>query len=225
MTILVVEDEPDLARHIAGALTRCGHAAEVRHDGKEALETALNRRPDLIVLDVNLPSMDGFTILSRLRQSQSSSRVIMLTSHGDVESRLRGLNGGADDYLAKPFSMDELVARVNVLGRRGGALAEENVLKAGDVVMDVPQRKVTRKGEKIELSPREFEVLQILMKEPARVFSRNDICERIWQREHQYDTRTVEIFIMRLRKKLELDDGANLIRTVRGAGYQMAVNE
>lgn len=225
MQILVVEDEPDLARHIAGALTRSGHAAEVRHDGKEALETALNRRPDLIVLDVNLPSMDGFTILSRLRQAQSSSRVIMLTSHGDVESRLRGLNGGADDYLAKPFSMDELVARVNVLGRRGGALAEENVLKAADVVMDVPQRKVTRKGEKIELSPREFEVLQILMKEPARVFSRNDICERIWHREHQYDTRTVEIFIMRLRKKLELDDGANLIRTVRGAGYQMAVTE
>ena len=225
MQILVVEDEPDLARHIAGALTRSGHAADVRHDGKEALDAALNHRPDLIVLDVNLPTMDGFTVLTRLRQAQSSSRVIMLTSHGDVESRLRGLNGGADDYLAKPFSMDELVARVNVLGRRGGALAEENVIKAGDVVMDVPQRKVTRKGEKIELSPREFEVLQILMKEPARVCSRNDSCGRSWQREHQYDTRTVEIFIMRLRKKLELDDGANLIRTVRGAGYQMAVTE
>ena len=151
MQILVVEDEPDLARHIAGALTRSGHAADVRHDGKEALDAALNHRPDLIVLDVNLPTMDGFTVLTRLRQAQSSSRVIMLTSHGDVESRLRGLNGGADDYLAKPFSMDELVARVNVLGRRGGALAEENVLKAGDVVMDVPQRKVTRNGYKIEL--------------------------------------------------------------------------
>lgn len=223
MQILVVEDEPELARHIAGALTRSGHATEVRHDGLEALTLALSRRPDLIVLDLNLPSLDGFSILKRLRKEQVTSRVIILTAHGEVENRVKGLNAGADDYLAKPFSMDELVARVNVLGRRGGAIAEAEVVMVGDVVMDVPKRRVTRKGEKIELSPREFEVLQILMKEPGRTFTRSDICERIWQREHQYDTRTVEIFIMRLRKKLELDDGANLIHTVRGVGYQMLV--
>ena len=225
MNILVVEDEVELARHVANALVRAGHTAAVIHDGLEAANAIIAKAPDLVVLDLNLPSLDGFSVLQRVRKAGCTVRVIILTAHGEVENRVKGLNAGADDYLAKPFSMDELVARVNVLGRRGGAIAEGDVLKVGDVVMDAPKRKVTRKGEKIELSPREFEVLQILMKEPARVFSRNDICERIWQREHQYDTRTVEIFIMRLRKKLELDDGANLIRTVRGAGYQMAVNE
>ncbi len=124
-----------------------------------------------------------------------------------------------------PQVPDELLARVNVLGRRGAAMSESDVIKAGDLVMDVPRRRVTRKGEKIELSPREFEVLQILMTEPGRTFTRSDLCERIWQRDHQYDTRTVEIFIMRLRKKLETKEGANLIQTVRGVGYQMAPPE
>jgi len=225
MQILVVEDEPDLARHIAGALNRNGHSTDVRHDGQEALDTALSKPPDLIVLDLNLPSLNGFAILKRLRKAQCPARVIILTAHGEVENRIKGLNAGADDYLAKPFAMDELVARVNVLGRRGGAIAEADVVKAGDVLMDIPRRKVTRNGERIELSPREFEVLQIFMREPGRVFTRAEICERIWQREHQYDTRTVEIFIMRLRKKLEVEGRANLIQTVRGVGYQLTTPE
>jgi DNA-binding response OmpR family regulator len=159
-------------------------------------------------------------VLARLRKQHIDSRVIILTARGDVESRVKGLTSGADDYLAKPFSMDELVARVSVLGRRG-ALKESDVLEVDDVVMNVPHRIVTRHGEKIELSPREFEVLQIFMREPGRVFTRDEICERIWQREHQYDTRTVEIFIMRLRKKLEIEGRPALIQTVRGVGYQM----
>lgn len=221
MRILVIEDEPDLARHIAAALTRHGHTAAVRKDGLEGLNAALDTRPDLIVLDVNLPTLDGFAVLTRLRRQHVDSRVIILTARGDVESRVKGLTSGADDYLAKPFSMDELVARVQVLGRRGGTLNETDILEAGDLIMDVPHRKLTRHGEKIELSPREFEVLQIFMREPGRVFTRDEICERIWQREHQYDTRTVEIFIMRLRKKLEVDGRPALIQTVRGVGYQL----
>lgn len=221
MRILVIEDEPDLARHIAAALTRQGHTASVRKDGLEGLNTALDTRPDLIVLDVNLPTLDGFAVLTRLRRQHVDSRVIILTARGDVESRVKGLTSGADDYLAKPFSMDELVARVQVLGRRGGTLKETDILEAGDLIMDVPHRKLTRHAEKIELSPREFEVLQIFMREPGRVFTRDEICERIWQREHQYDTRTVEIFIMRLRKKLEVDGRPALIQTVRGVGYQL----
>ncbi len=221
MHILVVEDEPELARHVAGALTRNGHSTTVKHDGQEALDAALGKPPDLVVLDLNLPSLNGFQILKRLRKAQCPSRVLILTAHGEVENRIKGLNAGADDYLAKPFSMDELVARVNVLGRRGGMLAESDFLRTGDLVMDLPQRRVTRKGERIELSPREFEVLQIFMKEPGRVFTRAEICERIWQREHQYDTRTVEIFIMRLRKKLEVEGGSSMIQTVRGVGYQL----
>lgn len=221
MRILVIEDEPDLARHIAGALTRQGHTTAVKQDGLEGLNAALDTKPDLIVLDLNLPSLDGFSVLARLRKQHIDSRVIILTARGDVESRVKGLTSGADDYLAKPFSMDELVARVSVLGRRGGALKESDVLEVDDVVMDVPHRIVTRHGEKIELSPREFEVLQIFMREPGRVFTRDEICERIWQREHQYDTRTVEIFIMRLRKKLEIEGRPPLIQTVRGVGYQL----
>lgn len=221
MEILVVEDQADLARHIVGALNRAGHSASALHDGLEGLNAILAKPPHLVILDLNLPSLDGFSILDRLRKAQCPSRVLVLTAHGEVENRIKGLNAGADDYLSKPFSMDELMARVNVLGRRGGTFAESDVVQVSDVVMDIPHRRVTRNGEKIELSPREFEVLQILMKEPGRVFTRNDICERIWQRDHQYDTRTVEIFIMRLRKKLETKDGANLIQTVRGVGYQM----
>ena len=221
MHILVVEDEPELARHVASALTRNGHFTTVKHDGQEALDAALAKPPDLIVLDLNLPSLNGLQILKRLRKAQCPSRVLILTAHGEVENRIKGLNAGADDYLAKPFSMDELVARANVLGRRGGMLVESDYLRAGNVVMDIPQRRVTRSGERVELSPREFEVLQIFMKEPGRVFTRAEICERIWQREHQYDTRTVEIFIMRLRKKLEVEEGASMIQTVRGVGYQL----
>ena len=221
MHILVVEDQADLARHIVSALIRSGHTATAVHDGLEALNAILADPPHLVVLDVNLPSMDGFTILTRLRKAQCATRVLILTANSEVEDRVKGLNAGADDYLAKPFAMDELLARVNVLGRRGGAIAESDVLRLGDLLMDVPHRRVTRKGERIELSPREFEVLQILMTEPGRIFTRNDICERIWQRDHQYDTRTVEIFIMRLRKKLEQEGRPTLIQTVRGVGYQM----
>lgn len=225
MEILVVEDQVELARHTVNALIRAGHTASALHDGQVALDAILSKPPHLVILDLNLPSLDGFSILQRLRKSQCPTRVLILTAHGEVENRVRGLNAGADDYLAKPFAMDELIARVNVLGRRGGTYSDEDLIHVGDLVMDIPHRKVTRKGEKIELSPREFEVLQILMKEPGRTFTRGDICERIWQRDHQYDTRTVEIFIMRLRKKLETREQANLIQTVRGVGYRMALPE
>jgi len=225
MEILVVEDQADLARHIVNALTRAGHSASALHDGQQALDAVLSKPPHLVILDLNLPTLDGFTILTRLRKAQCSARVMILTAHGEVENRVKGLNAGADDYLAKPFSMDELIARVNVLGRRAATMSESDVVTVGDLIMDIPRRRVTRKGEKIELSPREFEVLQILMKEPGRTFTRSDLCERIWQRDHQYDTRTVEIFIMRLRKKLETKEGVNLIQTVRGVGYQMAPPE
>ena len=221
MRILVVEDEKDLARHIAGALRRFTHDVVVLHDGGKAVAEALRHPPDLMVLDLSLPSLDGLGVLSRIKQSGLPTRVIILTARGEVENRIKGLNAGADDYMGKPFSMDELATRVNVLGRRSGVTTEASLITVSNVVMDVPHRRVTRAGERVELSPREFEVLQILMREPGRVFSRSEICERIWQREHQYDTRTVEIFIMRLRKKLEFDNQPPIIHTIRGVGYQV----
>lgn len=221
MRILVIEDEPELARHISRALTRHGHVAAAVHDGAEGLRAALNDPPDLIVLDLNLPVLGGLEVLARLRQAGSPARVIILTARGEVEHRVRGLKAGADDYLAKPFSLDELMARVEAMGRRGATPTAADRLKIADLVMDVQHRRVTRAGKTVALSPREFDVLQVLMQEPGRVFSRTELCERVWQREHEYDTRTVEIFITRLRKKVDSTFAPPLIHTQRNVGYTL----
>jgi len=217
MRVLVIEDEPQLARHITSALTRRGHLASAAADGAEGLRTALDQTPDLVVLDLNLPTLDGFIVLSRLRDVNSAVRVLILTARGEVEHRVKGLKAGADDYLPKPFSMDELVARIEALGRRSATPSD--ILKVGDLQIDLVHRRTTRAGHVIGLSPREFEVLQVLMQEPGRVFSRTELCERVWQREHEYDTRTVEIFITRLRKKVDSGFSVPLIHTLRAVGY------
>ena len=219
MRILVIEDEAQLARHISRALVRHGHVASAKHDGTAGLAAALDETPELIVLDLNLPGLDGLSVLTRLREAQNHARVLVLTAGGEVEDRVKGLKAGADDYLAKPFSLDELVARVEALGRRAALPAEQGLLKVADLQMDVLHRHVTRAGRSIALSPREFDVLQVLMQEPGRVFSRTELCERVWQREYEYDTRTVEIFITRLRKKIDPGSAAPLIHTLRFLGY------
>jgi DNA-binding response OmpR family regulator len=219
MRILIVEDETRLARHITSALSRRGHSPSACYDGVQGLQVALTSLPDLIVLDLNLPGLDGFGVLSRLREVHSTARVLILTARGEVEYRVKGLNAGADDYLAKPFSMDELVARVEALGRRGATPTAADLLEVSDLHLDVHHRRVVRGGKPIALSPREFDVLQVLMQEPGRVFSRAELCERVWQRNHEYDTRTVEIFIARLRKKIDSDFPVPLIRTIRSVGY------
>jgi DNA-binding response OmpR family regulator len=219
MRILVIEDERQLARHICSALTRNGHLPEQANDGAVGLKLALEQPPDLIVLDLNLPTLDGFGVLTSLRQAGSTARVIILTARGEVENRIKGLKAGADDYLAKPFSMEELVARIEALGRRGSTPTAEDLLKVADLHLDIHRRRVTRAGNPIILSPREFELLEVLMQEPGRVFSRIELCERVWQRDHAYDTRTVEIFIVRLRKKVDAGHQTPLIHTVRSVGY------
>ena len=219
MRILAIEDEPRLARHISAALLRNGHAPSIRYDGVEGLEAALLDSPDLIVLDLNLPRLDGFSVLTRLREAKCSARILILTARGEVGDRVKGLKAGADDYLPKPFSMEELIARVEALGRRGATPPAADLLKVADLQMDILHRHVTRAGKIIALSPREFDVLQVLMQEPGRVFSRTELCERIWQRDHEYDTRTVEIFITRLRKKVDLGFATPLIHTLRSVGY------
>jgi len=219
MRILIIEDESELARHVSRALTRNGHLVSTSADGGEGLRAALAAAPDLIVLDLNLPGLDGLAVLAALRAASSPARVIILTARSEVEHRVKGLKAGADDYLAKPFSLDELVARVEAMGRRGTAPTAADLLKAGDLLVDVQHRRVTRAGRTIALSPREFDVLQVLMQEPGRVFSRTELCERVWRREHEYDTRTVEIFIARLRKKVDAGFPQALIQTLRGVGY------
>jgi DNA-binding response OmpR family regulator len=219
MHILVIEDETQLARHINRALVRSGHVASARHDGVEGLAAALANPPDLVVLDLNLPRLDGFSVLARLREANCPARILILTARGEVEHRVKGLKAGADDYLAKPFSLEELIARIEALGRRGATPKAADLLVVADLQMDVQHRRVTRAGRLIALSPREFDVLQVLLQEPGRVFSRTELCERIWQRNHEYDTRTVEIFITRLRKKVDAGFALPLIHTHRLVGY------
>ena len=221
MRILVVEDERQLARHITRALERHGHSLRAEPDGILGLQSALANPPDLVVLDLNLPGLDGLAVLAKLRSANSPARVLILTARGEVEDRVKGLKSGADDYLAKPFSVDELIARVEALGRRGATPTAADLLKVADLQMDVHHRRVSRGGRPIALSPRELDVLQVLMQEPGRVFSRTELCERVWQREHEYDTRTVEIFITRLRKKIDTGFPAPLIHTLRTVGYSI----
>lgn len=221
MRILVIEDERQLAGHITRALARRGHYLSAQYDGVEGLQVALTEQPDLVVLDLNLPGLDGMSVLSRLRDARCDARVLVLTARGDVGDRVKGLQAGADDYLPKPFAMDELIARVEALGRRSPAAAAADLLKVADLHMDVLHRRVQRAGRPIALSPREFDVLQVLMQEPGRPFSRTELCERVWQRDHEYDTRTVEIFITRLRKKVDSMFPTPLIHTLRGVGYTL----
>lgn len=215
MRILIIDDEVRLTSHVKSALTEAGHDPVAVHDGEKALGMAMESVFDLIVLDVGLPGMDGFEVLRRLRAQDVSSRVLMLTARGELNDRLMGLQLGADDYLSKPFAMQELVARVRALSRR---YAEEPALslRAGDLTLNLVEQSVQRAGVPIELSTRELTLLRVLMREPGRVFTRTELCERVWEREHEYDTKLVEVFIGRLRKKL---GQPAIIQTVRHAGY------
>jgi DNA-binding response OmpR family regulator len=215
MHILVVDDDVRLARQINSALTEAGHDPVVIHDGETAVHEATESSFDLIVLDIGLPRMDGFEVLRRLRSRHVTSRVLVLTARGEVKDRVAGLQLGADDYLPKPFATQELVARVRALSRR---FAEEPtlILRAGDLTLNLTNQAVHRDGRQIELSTRELTLLKVLMREPGRVFTRTELCERVWEREHEYDMKLVEVFIGRLRKKI---GEPPLIETVRHIGY------
>jgi len=215
MHILVVEDDTVLARQIASTLTEAGHDPMVVHNGEKALDKTKATPFDLIVLDIILPGMDGFEVLRHLRAQHLVSRVLMLTARGEVKDRVTGLQLGADDYLPKPFAMGELVARINALGRR---YPEEPTLKlhVGDLTLDLASHEVHRGARHIHLSARELMLLKVLMREPGRVFTRTELCERVWEHPHEYDTKLVEVFIGRLRRKIS---DPPLIQTVRHVGY------
>ena len=215
MRILIVEDELSVARQIAAALTEDGHDPKTVHSGEAALEELSKGSFDLIMVDIGLPGINGFELLRRLREQHLASRVLLLTGRSAVEDRVTGLQLGADDYLPKPFAMRELIARVRALGRR---YPEEPVLslRVADLTLDLSTHNVHRGVQKIELSPRELMLLKVLMREPGRVFTRTELCERVWEHEHEYDTKLVEVFIGRLRKKL---GEPPLIHTIRHVGY------
>jgi len=215
MRILIVEDELPVARQIASALTEAGHDPRRVHDGEAALEEATRGPFDLIVLDIRLPGIDGFEVLRRLRAQHLASRVLLLTARGAVDDRVTGLQLGADDYLPKPFAMQELVARVRALGRRYPEEPSMS-LRVADLTLALATHNAYRGTQRIELSPRELMLLKVLMREPGRVFTRTELCERVWEHAHEYDTKLVEVFIGRLRKKI---GDPPVIHTVRHVGY------
>lgn len=220
MRILVVEDEVKLAGHLARALEHDGHDPKIAYDGKVALVEARDGSYDLIILDVELPRMDGFEVLKQLRALGVGTRIIMLTARGETPDKIAGLTGGADDYLTKPFAMKELLARVNAVGRRFVAPTGRN-LQVGGLELKLDERQAYRGERCIELSERECALLEVLMREPTRIFSRVELSERVWSREHEYDTKLIEVFIGRLRKKLDDGNGEPMIKTVRHLGYTL----
>ncbi|MBJ7000068.1 response regulator transcription factor [Streptomyces griseofuscus] len=223
LRVLVVDDDPDLAEVLTGALRYEGWQVRAAGDGAAALAAARELTPDAVVLDVMLPDMDGFTVLRRLHETQPEVCVLFLTARDAVEDRIAGLTAGGDDYVTKPFSLEEVVARLRGLLRRAGMARrpepeEDPGLVVGDLVMDEDAREVTRAGELIELSPTEFELLRFLMRNPRRVLSKAQILDRVWSYDFGGRAHVVELYISYLRKKI--DAGREpMIHTVRGAGY------
>ena len=219
MRLLLVEDDAKLARALVRGLEREGYAIEVAHTGPDALEHALERRYDGIVLDVMLPGMDGFSVCTELRRKEKELPVLMLTARGDVSDRIRGLDAGADDYLVKPFDFGELLARLRAMLRRGVAERAEP-FEVGDMRIDPDTRVVTRAGRDIELTAREMAVLRVLARNAGQLVSRTELLEEVWEEEYDGSQNVVDVYVGYVRKKLELsDDDRRLIRTVRGVGF------
>ena len=216
MQILIVEDEERVARFIARGLEAEGHRCQVAPDGAQGLREARHGDYDLIVLDRMLPAIDGVALCRQLRADGLRTPVLMLTALDAVEDRVSGLRAGADDYLAKPFDFDELLARIEALSRRGG-LDSSETLEVGPLCVDVPGRRVTLAGSEVELTALEFDLLRLLASSAGRYWSRERILNRVWGSAAAPETNVVDVYVSRLRRKL--GEGAGLIQTRRGVGY------
>lgn len=224
MRILVVEDEKKLAGFIKRALREDGHAVDLSHDGEEGSMLAFRGDYDAMVLDLQLPGKDGLSLLRELRQKKKAVPVLVLTARDSLKDRVRGLDEGADDYLTKPFALDELRARVRALLRRGQG-SSASILSFSDLTMNLLDRGVTRGERKVSLTPREFSLLEYFLRNPERVLTRTAIAEHVWDYNFEWQSNIVDVFVNGLRKKLEENDEPRLIQTVRGAGYVLREGE
>jgi DNA-binding response OmpR family regulator len=223
MRILVVEDARPLARAIAEGLSEEGFAVDLSHDGEEGLHLASEIAYDAVILDRMLPGLDGLTALRRLRALGRRTPVLLLTALGQVQDRVDGLDGGADDYLVKPFAFEELLARVRALVRRSRGQAR-NLVELGRLRLDLAARTAAVDGAPLELTAREHDLLALLALERGRTLSRAELAEKLYQEDRDPDSNVIDVFVARLRRKLDAAglDGAALILTVRGAGYRLA---
>ncbi len=221
MYILVVEDERRLAQVVRRVLEEEGHTVDTAFDGEEGLAMALEGSHDVIVLDIMLPEINGIEVCRSLRRNRVDTPILLLTALDSVDDRVRGLDAGADDYLPKPFAFQELLARLRALGRRKVQAREPSEMKSGDLVLDMRRRRAERAGKTIELSPKEFSLLEFLMRNEGRVVTRTQILDHLWGYDYATDSNLVDVYVAYLRRKVDRGHGRRLIRTVRGMGYAL----
>lgn len=220
MRILLAEDERKVAEHVRAGLTAEGYAVDVAHDGDEAMWLAESNSYDALLLDINMPHKDGITVVRLLRRKQNLAPVIFLTARDDIEDKVRGLDAGADDYLTKPFSIVELLARLRAVLRRQRPQAS-NLVRVADLELDMVSHEARRAGENIELTRREFALLELLINASPKPVSKTAIVEHVWDQHFDSETNVVNVYIKMLRRKIDRDGLAPLIHTVRGVGFAL----
>ncbi len=220
MRLLVVEDEKKVARFLRKGLEEEHYAVDVAYDGEEALDMVEVYDYDLVLLDIMLPKIDGMTVLRSIRENHNPVPILMLTAKDSVEHIVKGLDAGCDDYLTKPFAFSELLARIRALLRREREV-KDSVLEIADLTLSLPTREVTRAGKKIDLTAKEYALLEYFMRNPNRVLTRTMISEHVWDYHFDTDTNIIDVYVNFLRKKIDRDYDLKLVHTIRGVGYVM----
>jgi two-component system phosphate regulon response regulator PhoB len=221
MRVLVVEDEPALRESLRSRLVATGAVVDVAADGEEGLHLGLEYPIDVAIIDLGLPRLPGLELIRRLRASERRFPILVLTARDGWQEKVQGLEAGADDYVAKPFAMDALLARIRAVLRRAGTVAQKGQLSFFDLMMDQDAHRVMRNGRMLHLGPTEYRMLEFLMTHPGRVFSREQLLDAIWGRDIHVEPRTVDVHIRRLRKAINGPGEADVVRTVRSAGYAL----
>jgi two-component system OmpR family response regulator len=221
MRLLVIEDDRDAADYLVKAFREVGHVADAATDGEEGLSFALDGAYDVLIVDRMLPKLDGLSVIGRLREKGVQTPVLILSALGQVDDRVKGLRAGGDDYLPKPYSFSELLARIEVLARRRGGRTEETLLKVGDLQLDRLSHQVCRGDQEILLQPREFRLLEYLMRHAGQVVTRTMLLENVWDYHFDPQTNVIDVHISRLRSKIDKGFSQPLLHTIRGAGYMI----
>ena len=224
MRLLIVEDDRDAADYIARAFREVGHIADQAPDGEEGLALATDRQYDVLIVDRMLPKRDGLSVIGELRAKGIETPVLILSALGQVDDRVKGLRAGGDDYLPKPYSFSELLARVEVLARRRGARGEETVYRVADLELDRLSHMVKRGAKELDLQPREFRLLEYLMKHAGQVVTRTMLLENVWDYHFDPQTNVVDVHVSRLRQQIDAGAGRPLLKTIRNAGYMLTAD-